>query len=111
MPLLELEKVQLVELVCSHNIQFQGSRLLKSLAYVGWIGIGYLSNKFKLPKNLFFIFFLKVFFFTVLCLFLFRLYFCCCVFVIVGEAMPLQVETKRFMGPCYWKADCSVHMF
>ena len=106
MPLLELEKVKLVELVCSHNIHCQA---IKKPGVCRMDGIGYLLKKFKLPKNVFF--FSKCVFFTVLFLFLFCLYFCCCVFMIVGVATPLQVETKRFMGPCYWRADCSVHMF
>ena len=106
MPLLELEKVKLVELVCSHNIHCQA---IKKPGVCRMDGIDYLLKKFKLPKNVFF--FSKCVFFTVLFLFLFCLYFCCCVFMIVGVATPLQVETKRFMGPCYWRADCSVHMF
>ena len=99
MPLLELEKVKLVELVCSHNIQCQGSRLLKSLVYVGWIGIGYLSNNFQLPKKLFFIFFKRCFFFhcfmSVFISFLFLLLrFCDC-----GRSYAPSRGNKTLHGP------------
>lgn len=51
MPLLELEKVKLVELVCSHNIHCQA---IKKPGVCRMDGIGYLLKKFKLPKNVFF---------------------------------------------------------
>ena len=51
MPLLELEKVKLVELVCSHNIHCQA---IKKPGVCRMDGVGYLLKKFKLPKNVFF---------------------------------------------------------
>ena len=51
MPLHELEKVKLVELVCSHNIHCQA---IKKPGVCRMDGIGYLLKKFKLPKNVFF---------------------------------------------------------
>ena len=69
MPLLELEKVKLVELVCSHNIHCQA---IKKPGVCRMDGISYLLKKFKLPKNVFF--FSKSVFFS---LFYFCFYFVC----------------------------------
>ena len=64
MPLLELEKVKLVELVCSHNIQFQA---IKKPGVCRMDGIGF-YRKSLLPKKVSF-FSLYYFCFYFVCIF------------------------------------------